>query len=158
MFCPRLYLFLRTHPDDWFCTFIDWYRLHFYPSTFVYSRISPKIQFLDSLLNSVAPWGGFMLDIEGNVLENLVCRSLEKVFFLNLPWNFRVSWAVFKKSWLERYIQISFMRVWMYLNQRVKKNRWIEWKIFQKLKKKTLEETEFHNSIQDWVFLAVYRW
>ena len=31
------------YPDDWFCTFIDEYRVHFYPSTSVYSRISPKI-------------------------------------------------------------------------------------------------------------------
>ena len=37
----------------------------FYPSTFVYSRISAKTQFLDCLLSSVAPWGGPMLDIKG---------------------------------------------------------------------------------------------
>ena len=122
MFCPRLYLFLRTHPNDWFCTFVDWYGVHFYPSTFVYSRISPKIQFLECFLSSVAPLCGPMLDTEGKCFWNLGLQIAGKCifvrFFLKL-WRF---WAVLKKSCLERCIQLpSFIRVWKNLNQRVRK-------------------------------------
>ena len=41
----------------------------FYPSTFVYSRFSPKIQFLYCLLSSVAPWGDPMVHTEGKGFE-----------------------------------------------------------------------------------------
>ena len=41
----------------------------FYSITLVHSCIYPKIQFLDCLLSSVAPWGGPMLDIEGKFFE-----------------------------------------------------------------------------------------
>ena len=71
-----------------------------------------------------------------------VCRLLENAFFFDFSGNFRV----------HIYIQLN-------LNQRVskskiKKNRRIEWKIFQgcfkKEKEKTThKETEFHNSTQD---------
>ena len=46
----------------------------FYPSTFVYSCFPPKIQFLYCLLSSVTPWGGPMMDTEGKMFWNLVCR------------------------------------------------------------------------------------
>ena len=53
--------------------------------------------------------------------ENLkfrLCRSLENAFFSDFPWNLRV-YGVLKKIWLERCLQLSFMRVCKYLNQRV---------------------------------------
>ena len=59
----------------------------FYRSNFVYSRISPKIQFLYYLLS-----------------------SLENAFLLDFSWNFRVWWGVLK-SCRERYKQLSVTRV-----------------------------------------------
>ena len=50
-----------------------------------------------------------------------------------------------RKSWLERFIQLPFMRVCKYLNQTVK--------IFQGF----LIENWIHNSIQDWIFTNVYQ-
>ena len=41
----------------------------FYPSTFVYSHFPLKIQFLYSVLSSVALWGGPMIDTEGKMFE-----------------------------------------------------------------------------------------
>ena len=41
----------------------------FYPSTFVYSRFLPMIQFLYCLLSSVAPRGGPMVDSGGKIFE-----------------------------------------------------------------------------------------
>ena len=41
----------------------------FYPNTFLYSRFSPKIEFLYCLLSSVAPWGGPMVDTKQNIFE-----------------------------------------------------------------------------------------
>ena len=41
----------------------------FYPSTFVYNRFSPKIQFLYCVLSSVASLGGPMVDTQGRLLE-----------------------------------------------------------------------------------------
>ena len=93
----------------------------FYPSTFVYGCFPPKIQFLYCLLNSVAPWGGLMIDSEGKFFEIQICRFLENTFFLDFCWNFRVLWGVLKKMLLERCMQLSFMRVCKYLNQRVRK-------------------------------------
>ena len=40
----------------------------FYPSTFVYSRFSSKIQFLYCLLSSVTPCGGPMIDTERKIV------------------------------------------------------------------------------------------
>ena len=40
----------------------------FSPSIFVYSRFSPKVQFLYCLFSSVAQRGGFMVDTEGKML------------------------------------------------------------------------------------------
>ena len=44
-------------------------RTGFYPSTFVYSRFPPKIQFLYCLLDSVAPCCGPMIESEGKIFE-----------------------------------------------------------------------------------------
>ena len=41
----------------------------FYPSTFVFNFISPKIQFLSHLLSSVVLWGGPMVDNKGKIPE-----------------------------------------------------------------------------------------
>ena len=69
-----------------------------------------------------------------------------KWFFLDFSGNFRVY----------TYIEVSFMRICKYLNQRVrgigKQNREscvFQKRVFQKKKKKkkTHEEIEFHNSI-----------
>ena len=49
-FYLRLYLLLRTHPDVWFCTFIDWYRVHFYPSTFSTAVFLQRFSFLTVFL------------------------------------------------------------------------------------------------------------
>ena len=80
----------------------------FYPSTFVYIRFSPKIQFLYCFLSSVAwPHGRHWKKI----FEIQVCKSLENfLFFFYFCWNFRVLWRVLKKSLPERYIQFSLMR------------------------------------------------
>ena len=52
-------------------------------------------------------------------------------------WNVSVSSAVLKKSWLERYMLLFFMRTWKFLNQRVIKE--VEWngKSFKTKKTKT---------------------
>ena len=90
----------------------------FYVSNFL-QRISPKIQFLHCLLSSIAPWGCPMFNNEGKFFWNLGLQIIEKCN-LDFSWDFRVSWGVFKKSWLERYIQTSFMCVCKYLNQRAR--------------------------------------
>ena len=51
---------------------------------------------------------------------NLGLQIAGKFIFLIFFWNFRVSWGVLRISWLERYIQLSFMHVCKYLNQRVR--------------------------------------
>ena len=89
----------------------------FYPSTFclqLWFPKDPKIQFLDCLLSSVTPERDPMLDTEGKFLK---FRSADWwKFFLDFFWNFKVLWRVLKKSWLERYIQLYFMRVCKCLN------------------------------------------
>ena len=114
------------------------------------------LRFLYCLLNSVALWGGPMVGTEGKSFEIKACRSLENAFLLNFSWNFKVSWGILKKSWLGRYIPFCMFVI---CNQKNKNNRWKVWKIyrvFQKQQKKH-EETEFHHSIQDWVFTTVCR-
>ena len=59
-------------------------------------------------------------------------------------------------------MQVSFTRVCKYLNQKVRRIDEYNGKSFKgvsetKKEKKTHEETEFHNPIQDWVFTTVYR-
>ena len=74
---------------------------------------------------------------------------LQNTFFLEFSWAFRVLSEILKKSYLERYIQLSFMRVCKYLNQRVRRIGKYNNKSmgFSKTKgKKTHGEIEFHNS------------
>ena len=52
-----------------------------------------------------------MVDIEGKIFGILVCRLLENAYFLNFPVNVRVC----------TYIQVFFMRVCKYQNQRVRR-------------------------------------
>ena len=122
----------------------------FYPSTFVCGHFSQKIQFLNCLHSSVALWVGIMVNTEGKWFEFQVCRSLENIFFMEFSWNLIVSLGVLKKIWLERYIFVFVSK------PKNKKNKWIEWKIFQgcfkNKKEKNHEEIEFHNSIQERVF------
>ena len=83
----------------------------FYPSTFVYTRFSPKTQFLQCLLSSVVPQGSSMVDIKRKMFEIQVCRLLKNAFFQDFSGNFRVY----------TYIQVPFMHVCKYLNQRVRR-------------------------------------
>ena len=103
-----------------------------------------------------------MLNNEEKFFDIYVCRSLENVIFLDFFWNFRVLWEILKKSWLERYIQFSFTCLCKYLNQRVRRIGDSNGKSFlgvskTKKKKKTHGEIEFHNSIQDRVFITIYQ-
>ena len=52
--------------------------------------------------------------------SNLGLQISGKCIFLDFYWNFRVSWRVLKRNWLERYIQLCFMCVCKYLNQGVR--------------------------------------
>ena len=61
------------------------YKSGFYPSTFVYSRFSPKIQFLYCLLSSLARWGDLMVDTKIKVFEFYVCRYWKMHFSWILP-------------------------------------------------------------------------
>ena len=89
------------------------------------------------------------------------------LFIFDSSWNLRVLWGFFNKSWVERYIQLSFTHVCNYLNQSITRISEKNGKSFKGVsktkngKKKTHththEETEFHNSIQDWVFTTAYR-
>ena len=114
----------------------------FYQTTFVYSHFSPKIQFLYCFLSSIALSGNPVVDTEESFLK---FRSAEswKPFFLDFSRNFRVLWAVLKKSWPKRYIQLYFMCVYKYLNLIVRS--WIEWKTFQECFKNKKKK-----AIRDW--------
>ena len=48
------------------------------------------------------------------------------LFLSDFSWSFRLLWGVSEKRWLERYIQLCFMRFCKYLNQRKSENMWIE--------------------------------
>ena len=120
----------------------------FYPSTFFYSRFSPKIWFLQHLFSSMAPWGGPMVDVEEKMFEIQVCRLRENPFS-------RIFMGILK------IIHTCFcMRVCKYLNQRVRrrgKQVRNSFKGASKTKKKKKHvEIEFHNSIQDGVFTTIY--
>ena len=124
--CPFLYLLdaalsFKNNPC-WNCPCLPYWWIHtfkkakrggFYLSIFVNSRISPKIQFLGYLFSSVPLCDGPILDIKGKSFETPADRW--KIYF---SWNFRVSWRVLKKNWPERYIQLFFMLIWKYINQR----------------------------------------
>ena len=110
------------------------------------------VQFLQCLLSSVAPESGLMVDNEGKKFEIQVCRLLENAFFSGFSGNIRVY----------TYMQVSFMLVCKCLNQRVRRIGEQNGKAFngvskKKIKKKKHEEIEFHNSIQDSVFITVYQ-
>ena len=87
------------------------------------------IQFLYCLLSSVVSWCDPMVDTEG---KSFKFRSANhwNPFFLAFSWNFIVLWGVLRKSWLERYIQLSFMNGMVNLSGMFQK---------QKKKKKTLK-------------------
>ena len=123
----------------------------FYPCTFVYSRISPKIQFFQCLLSLVVPWGDHMVNNEGKMFEIQVCRLLENVFVLGFSWNFRVSLRVLNNSRRESCIKPSFTYVCKYLNQRGSIGEQMEnsSRVFQKQKRKKTQDIVIHNSIQD---------
>ena len=110
------------------------------------------VEFLQCLLSSVAPESGLMVDNEGKKFEIQVCRLLENAFFSGFSGNIRVY----------TYMQVSFMLVCKCLNQRVRRIGEQNGKAFNgvsktKNKKKKHEEIEFHNSIQDSVFITVYQ-
>ena len=118
----------------------------FYPSTFVYSRFSQRFSFftvcLVQWLHGVAPWW----TPNGKLLWNLGLESAESQ-------NFRVLSGILRKGYLERYMQISFMRVCKYLNQgvrRIVEQNGKSFKGFSKTKKrkKTHEEIEFQTQFK----------
>ena len=104
----------------------------FYPNTFVYSRFPPKIQFLQT------PKG------ECLKFKSADCQKM------HFSWIFREFQSLYiHKSFLYACLQVS--------KPKSKKNRRIEWKIFQgcfknkkeRIELKTHEEIKFHNSVQD---------
>ena len=79
----------------------------FYPSIFVYSYFSSKIQFLYCLRCSFAPWGPYGRHRK----VNFKFRSADR-WKMCFSWIFLgvlVSWEILKKRWVERYIQLSFI-------------------------------------------------
>ena len=94
--------------------------------------------------SSVALWVGIMVNTEGKWFEFQVCRSLENIFFMEFSWNFIVSLGVLKKIWLERYIFVFVSK------PKNKKNKWIEWKIFQGClkKRKNIKRLSFITSFK----------
>ena len=66
-------------------------------------------------------WVAPMVDTEKKVFWILGLQIAWKCIFLGLSWNFRVLWGILKKSWLSRNMQLSFMFVCKYLNQRVRR-------------------------------------
>ena len=93
----------------------------FYPSSFVYSRLSSKIRFLYCFLGSVAPCGGPMIDTEWNFFFKFRPANCQKMHFSRIfIGNLEFYGDIWKGSWLERYIELSFLCVCMYLNQNVR--------------------------------------
>ena len=60
-----LLLYINDFPDDVICNIAIY--SGFYPGTFVYSCFSPRIQFLNCLLSSVAPQCGPMVTAEASM-------------------------------------------------------------------------------------------
>ena len=115
-----------------------------FPSTFVYSCFFEKIQFLQCLLSSVAPWlYDSTVDTKWKMFEIQVCRLLENEFFSDFS----------RKFGVYTYIQVFYICVCKCLNQRVRigKKNGKSFKGVSKTKeeKKTHEKIQFHNSIQD---------
>ena len=90
---------------------------HFYPSTLSTAVFLQRFSFL-TVCSVQWPRGVPHVTHRRKKFLNLGLQIAGNVFFLDFSW---VSWAVLKKSWLERYMQLSFMYVWKYLNQRVRK-------------------------------------
>ena len=116
-----------------------------------------RFQFLFWLLSSVALWVGLIVETEWKSVD--CCKIhfswILFIYLFSYFLNFRVLLRVVKKSLLERHLQTSFMHV-----TKDKKNRSMQWKIFQGLfknKKEKKIQLEFCNSIQDWVFTNVYQ-
>ena len=105
----------------------------FYPSTFVYNRFPPQIQFLQCLLSSLPLQGDLMVDTKGKMFEIQVCRLLENAFFSDFYGNFSI----------QTYIHVSFMRFRKYLNQRVRRIGKQDRKRFFKNKKKHMKRLSF---------------
>ena len=79
---------------------------------------------MHKVLSSVAPWGSPMVETEGKCFKFRTADCLK----MHFSWNFMVLWRfgvskiwVLKKSWLERYIELSFMCVCKDVNERVRR-------------------------------------
>ena len=59
----------------------------------------------------IVQWCDPMVNTEGKMFRIQINKLLENAFFLDFSWNFRPSLVVLKKSWLERYIQLSLISV-----------------------------------------------
>ena len=109
----------------------------FYPNTLVYSHFPPKIQFIYLLSLHGENWkknfGNLGVQIDGKYISDTLSdhRSIVCTSFVrsdsNFSWNFKVLWAVSKKSWcnFSLYVFVNIKPI-------SKKNRQIEWKIYQK--------------------------
>ena len=132
---------------------------------------SPKDPFFHSFLSSLSPWGVprrqwlhslYIVHKHDFFSVNFSWKYLHSVMFAyicfvcngsNFCQNFRVLWGVLKKSWQERWIHIALMRVYRYLSQS-KKNRWMEWKIFQGLLRSNLSNLFFKIHMKRFSFLT----
>ena len=125
----------------------------FDPSTFVYSRFPPRIQFLYYLLSSVAP-----CKLKGKVW-NLSLQMARNGIFLGLFQEFQSFMGSFEEKLTRKIHTTTFLYECLWVSKpKSKKNRSIEWKIVQGcFKNKKTKEIEFHNSFKDYVFTTVYR-
>ena len=123
------------------------------PSTFVYSRFPPRIQFLYYLLSSVAP-----CKLKGKVW-NLSLQMARNGIFLGLFQEFQSFMGSFEEKLTRKIHTTTFLYECLWVSKpKSKKNRSIEWKIVQGcFKNKKTKEIEFHNSFKDYVFTTVYR-
>ena len=106
----------------------------------------------------MALWGGSTVDTEGEFLGlQIVAKCIFQGFFLE----FSGFIGSFEEN-LTRKIHRTFLYACLLVSKpKSKKNKWMEWKIFQGFykskRKKTHEEIEFYNSIQDRVFTTAYQ-
>ena len=61
------------------------------------------------------------MSVENNSIPVMFAYTFFVCSGSNFCWKFIVLWGVLKKSWQEKYIQLSFMRVCRYLSQRVRR-------------------------------------
>ena len=73
------------------------------------------------LLKKKSPISNVYLIFAGIEFDNFWNLGLHFFFLLDFSENIKVLWGVLKKSWLERYLQLSFMHVCKYLNHRLRK-------------------------------------